>query len=96
MATVTVTRTVNISDITPEEMAILFTSMDDREQANFFAAVRPIAATWPGAGLCQQAYEIHRRLNDDGRFVIETLASHLPADTLARLAEEAAQWLPTR
>ena len=85
-----VTRTVDISDLTPEELATLFTGMDGGQQARFFAAIKPIAATWPGAGWCQKSYSINKALDADGSFVLETLASHLPAGTLARLAADAA------
>lgn len=81
-----ITRTFEISDITPQELAAVFCKMWAEEQAAFFTAIRPIAATWPGAGLCQQSYAINQALDTDGRFVLETLASHLPNEVLARLA----------
>ena len=82
-------RTVNVT-ITPQEMAEAFCEMFGEEQAAFFAAIKPISEQWPGAGLCQQAYGINSKLNADGRFVLQTLASHLPADVLQSLAENAA------
>jgi len=75
--------------ITPQEMAAAFCEMGDQEQADFFAAIKPITDEWPGAGLCAQSNWINARLNADGRFVLETLASHLPAEVLSRLAENA-------
>jgi hypothetical protein len=84
-----VTRTIAISDITPEELAELFTEMGGEQQAEFFAAIKPISDKWPGAGWCAQSYAINLHLNAAGLSVLETLASHLPAETLARLAEQA-------
>lgn len=81
----TVMRKIDLTDITPEELAELFTDMFDDQQAAFFAAIKPISDKWPGAGLCMQSCNINQRLNDDGRFVLETLASHLPGEVLLRL-----------
>ena len=72
-----VTRTIEINDLTPAELAQIFTGMCGNQQAEFFAAIRPIAATWPGAGWCQQSCDIVTHLNSDGRFVVETLAGHM-------------------
>ena len=72
-----VTRTVSFDDATPEELARLFAQMGDADQARFFSAIRPIAATWPGAGWCQQSCSIVSRLDEDGVFVLDTLAGHL-------------------
>lgn len=76
--------------ITPQELAAAFCEMGSEEQAAFFAAIKPITDEWPGAGLCSQSLFINQDLNDEGRFVLETLASHLPATVLSRLAECAA------
>jgi len=76
--------------ITPQELAAAFCEMDNGEQAEFFAAIKPIADEWPGSGLCLQSIGINDCLNADGRFVLETLASHLPAEVLIRLAGNAA------
>lgn len=86
----TITRNITVDDISPAELAALFCDYGDQEQADFFAAIKPITDKWPGAGLCSQSNWICRLLNDDGRFVLSTLASHLPADVLRRLAENAA------
>lgn len=83
------TYTVDVK-ITPEELAATFCEMDSGEQAAFFAAIKPISDKWPGAGLCWQSCEINRGLSEDGRTVLETLASHLPAETLRTLADNAA------
>jgi hypothetical protein len=72
----TITRTITIDDLTPQELADRFANMFDNEQAEFFAEVAKIAATWPGAGMCQQAYSIASHLDDEGRSVIQRLAEH--------------------
>lgn len=76
-------------EISPEELAKAFCEFGDTEQAAFFAAIKPITDEWGGAGLCAQSNWICRKLNDDGRFVLETMASHLPAEILKRLADAA-------
>ena len=86
----TVSRTIELSDLTPSELATLFTDMDSEQQAWFFACVWRIAKDWPGAGWCQQSCDIIRAGSLDTISAIETLASHLPAETLARLKEQAA------
>lgn len=85
-----VSRTIDI-ELEAHELATLFANMNAKQQAWFFARVWQIAQDWPGAGLCQQSYDIIRRGSVDTHRAIETLASHLPAETLARLAEQAAQ-----
>lgn len=76
-----VTRTIEVSDLTPEELAALFTDMVAYGQAKFFAEVWRIAAGWPGAGWCQQSYDIAKNaeLCPGARDAIETLAAHLEA-----------------
>jgi len=69
-----ITRIITIDDITPAELAEVFTSMDDFEQAKFFGHVWKIARTWPGAGWCQQSSAIAKRLDNDGRDCIAKLA----------------------
>lgn len=71
-----ITRTITLDDLTPQELADRFASMFDNEQAEFFAEVAKIATTWPGAGMCQQACSIAKHLDDDGRSVIQRLAEH--------------------
>lgn len=77
--------TINVA-ITPQELASAFCEFGSEEQAAFFAAIKPITDEWPGAGLCSQSLFINQDLDADGRFVLETLASHLPKDVLDRLA----------
>lgn len=57
------TRTFEIDDITPEELAGVFAGMDGEQQARFFSTVGKIAATWPGAGWCQQSCAISEHLD---------------------------------
>lgn len=56
-------RTIEIDDLTPEELATVFTNMTDEEQAAFFSKVGEIAATWHGAGWCQQCCAISEHLD---------------------------------
>ena len=77
--------TVNV-EITPQELAAAFCGMGSEEQAEFFSAIKPITDQWPGTGLCPQSLFINQDLNAAGRFVLETLASHLPKEVLERLA----------
>jgi hypothetical protein len=49
-----ITRTIELDDLTPEELAFAFCEMDGGQQAAFFSTVGKIAATWPGTGWCQQ------------------------------------------
>lgn len=84
----TVSRTIYLQ-LSPEELAELFTEMDSLQQSVFFARVGSIAKDWPGAGWCQQSCDIINHADTYALEVIQTLASHLPADTLAMLAEQA-------
>jgi hypothetical protein len=72
----TITRTIEIKNITPEELAAVFCEMWAEEQAAFFGHVADIAKTWPGAGMCQQSHAIAAHLTSDGRYAIERLADH--------------------
>lgn len=81
-----IARTIQINDLTPDELAMLFTEMDSEDQARFFATVWTLAKDWPGAGWCQQSCSIVQASNSDAREAIRTLASHLPADDLAWIA----------
>lgn len=87
-----VSRTIEINDLTPAELAVLFTEMDGEQQAEFFAEIAPIAKTWPGAGWCQQSYDIAKHLTPEGREVVLKMAEHvlnrdLPADLTAAMPE---------
>lgn len=78
-------RTIEIQNITPQELADEFCNMPADDQAKFFSTVYAIARTWPGAGWCQQSCSIIGCSDRDALDAIETLASHLPDDALARL-----------
>lgn len=75
-----ITRAVAVDDLTPAELATIFTDMSDFQQAKFFAHVWQIAKAWPGAGWCQQSYSIVQRIDADGRNTIAALAAHLVED----------------
>lgn len=77
-----VSRTIEISDITPEELAVLFTDMVAFGQAKFFAEVWRIAKDWPGAGWCQQSYDIAKNAEycPGAREAVHTLAAHFEED----------------
>jgi hypothetical protein len=79
-----VTRSIELTDLEPAELAELFCEMDGEQQAWFFANIHRIAKDWPGAGWCMQSCEIARYLSVDGREVIRTLAGH----ALPELAQE--------
>ncbi len=71
------TRTVEVDfEPTPEDLAMVFAHMDSTQQAIFFARVWTIAKDWPGAGWCQQSYEIAKHLDGHGRNMLETLNAH--------------------
>ena len=69
-----VTRTIELSDLTPQELAELFARMFDDEQAAFFNALKPITDKWPCAGWCQQCSQIVEHLDKGGFEVIAKLA----------------------
>ncbi len=85
-----VSKTIELK-LTPSELATLFAEMDCEQQAWFFACVWRIAKDWPGAGWCQQSYEIIRSGSVDTLSAIETLASHLDSTKLAEPASEQEQ-----
>jgi hypothetical protein len=73
----TVTRTIELNDLEPVELAEMFAAMSGQDQARFFGAVWRIAKSWPGAGWCQQSCELVTHLDKDGRDALTTLAAHL-------------------
>lgn len=90
-----VSRTLEIKDLTPQELAELFCEMWAEEQAEFFAAIWRNAKDWDGAGWCQQSCAILKEASKhDGRDAFEairTLASHLPADDVAYIVAGSAE-----
>jgi hypothetical protein len=73
-----INRTFEINDLTPEELARLFTDMVSFGQAKFFAEVWRIASEWPGAGWCQQSYDIAKNAEycPGASDAVTTLAAH--------------------
>ncbi len=84
----TVSRTIDLT-LTPTELATLFCEMDSEQQAWVFACVWRTMKDYPGAAWCQQSYAINQAGSVDTAHAIETLASHLSADTLDRLHKAA-------
>ncbi len=74
-----VTRTFQIDDLTPQELATIFLDWDGEQQAAFFNAFKAETDTWRGAGWCQQCLEISRFLDRAG------------TETILKLAEWAAE-----
>lgn len=70
----TLTRTISIADITPQELGEIFSAMWGEEQAAFFNALKPITDRWSGAGWCQQSSEIVKHLDKGGSDIIAKLA----------------------
>ena len=73
-------RTFAIADVTPREVAELFAHMSGADQAEVLDHVWQIAREWPGAGWCQQSYDIARFLTPDGRSTVAVLANHALAE----------------
>lgn len=69
----TVTRTVTISDLTPAEMASIFASWFDDQQAQFFDALADETKDWPGCGWSGQAYCIAQKLGPKGRRIMNDM-----------------------
>jgi len=80
----TITRTVELDDLTPQELADTFANWTGDKQAEFFSAIGRIAKGWPGAGMCMQALHIAEHLDAEGRYVIERIADH--ADLIPQVA----------
>jgi len=74
---VSITRTIELKDLLPAEIAELFCEMDAEQQAEFFANIQRLAAEWPGAGWCQQSHDIAKAVNPAAREVITKLAEHV-------------------
>lgn len=72
-----VTRTITLSDLTPAEVASIFSNWTDQEQAAFFNALAGEVKDWPGTGWCMQCSYITQKLDDGGRRIVEKLAEWL-------------------
>ena len=79
----TITRRVAIDDLTPQELAAIFTELGSDDQAAFFSAIWNIAKAWPGAGWCMQSLAICEQADTDARSAIKTLTDHFEAVTAA-------------
>jgi hypothetical protein len=71
------TLTINADDISPLELASVFAAWRGEKQAEFFSELWVITRSWPGAGWCQQSYDITKNLDAHGRSAIETLSAHV-------------------
>ncbi len=71
-------RTFEIDDLTPQEVASIVAGWYGEQQAEFFNSFKAITDEWPGAGWCQQCCALAPFLNDAGK------------ETIAKLAEWAA------
>lgn len=69
----TITRTVTISDLTPQEMASIFADWFDDEQAEFFDALHEESKDWPGCGFGGQAYAFAQKLGPGGRKIVDDI-----------------------
>jgi transposase len=65
-----ITRTFEPSDFSPEELAEVFLGWDGDRQARFFNSMKATTDTWSGTGWCQQCCFISEHLTRDG---IETI-----------------------
>lgn len=72
-----VTRTIEIDDLTPDELAKLFTEMGSDDQARFFGTVWKIAQDWPGAGWCMQCLGIVEHADAEAMSALRTLSNHV-------------------
>ena len=72
----TVTRTIEINDLTPKEMAEIFASYLAEEQAEFFNSLWELGKDWPGAGWCQQSCSIVTLVNSDCISWLDTFFAH--------------------
>ncbi len=76
-----VTRTIALDDLTPDELASIWAHWDNEKQAEFLSAAWREGATWPGAGWCQQACSIVEKVDDDGGKLIDAIAGHYALKT---------------
>lgn len=71
-----VSRTIDLHDLTPSELALLFAELGSDEQAAFFDEVGRLSDEWPGLGWCGQCSYIADTLTLRALRVIETLNGH--------------------
>ena len=69
-----VERSINLGDITSDELAELFCNKFGNEQAEFFNHIALIVRNWNGPGWMAQAVDIAKHLDSDAVRVITQLA----------------------
>ena len=72
-----VTRTVTVSDLSPSELASIFSAYDDNEQAAFFDALAEEVKDWPGSGWCMQCAWFIPKLSKGGKDIVAKMAEWL-------------------
>lgn len=89
----TLTKTIETTcEVSANELAELFCEMGSDQQAEFFAAIHTLSASWQGTGWCGQSSAIAEVLEPQGQEVIITLAQHvLGRDDLAAAARTQVQ-----
>lgn len=77
----TVSRTVTISDLTPEELASLFSQWSCTQQAAFFHALHCEAVAWfEGGSWGGQAFSAVSKMSPEAREVLQAFADCLGSD----------------
>lgn len=76
-----VQRTINLDDLLPIEMAMIFGEYDADQQAEFFNELGSIVKAWGALGWCGQSCEITNKLDRDGEEIVEKLATHVAHKT---------------
>jgi hypothetical protein len=71
------TRTVEIEDITPDELAAVFCEFFAEEQARFFKAIAEEARNWPNSGWCGQACAIAKNIQPEALEVVKAIVDHV-------------------
>ena len=59
--------------LTPQQMAEVFASMDETQQAEFFSAVFAISQTWDRSGSSMQWWAAGKKLTPEGLEIVESL-----------------------
>lgn len=72
-----VARTVTLSDLTPAEVASIYSAWDSRLQAEFFDHIAREAKEWPGTGWMMQALYIADNLTPEGARIVTELAESI-------------------
>jgi hypothetical protein len=72
-----VTRTITVSDLTPQELASIFANYSCDEQAAFFDALVEEGRDWPGTGWCMQSSYFVPKVGSEGQDLIAKFAAWL-------------------